>query len=350
MSRLLTHSRLKTARQCARLHFLKYVLGYRPVEDRAELAFGSLIHAALEVWWLGVKADLPQPQWLERANAALRAAPGVDAFDLVRAEVLMFGYDARWSADAALYEVLGVEEQFEFPLRNPATGGQSTVWRVAGKLDVRVRRKVDGSHGLIEHKTSSEDVGQGSTYWRRLRMDSQISIYFDGVAALGPAPEWCLYDVLGKPGIRPLKATPLESQKRKANGELYANQRAADETPEGFRVRLLEALLAEPERYFHRGEVVRLESELDEAREEIWQQGAQLRENENAGRHPRNPDACMAYGRACPFFGSCSGEASLDDASLFTRSTNLHPELADPSKSKEDATNADASTTPHAAA
>ena len=42
MTSLLTHSRLKTARQCARLHFFKYLLGYRPAEDAAALAFNKL--------------------------------------------------------------------------------------------------------------------------------------------------------------------------------------------------------------------------------------------------------------------------------------------------------------------
>lgn len=361
MSRLLTHSRLKTARQCGRLHWLKYVLGYRPTEDRAELFFGALIHLALEAWWLAVKAGVPVDAWLEAANAALKAAPGVDAFDLVRAEVMIFGYHARWFADAALYEVLGVEEQFEFPLINPATGGRSHVWTVAGKLDVRVRRRSDGTIGFIEHKTSSEDVGQGSLYWRRLRLDGQVSIYFDGCESLDeqlPAPEWCLYDVLAKPGQRPAQTAVLDEHGQKVvldgKGERVKTQagkwrqtgdtvqgfvlQTRPETPEEYRIRLLEALLAEPERYFHRGEVVRLESELAEARSEIWQQAAQLREDENADRHPRNPEACCPFGKPCRFFGVCTGESSLEDPSLFTRSENVHPELAPAVREAEQST------------
>lgn len=327
MSALLTHSRLKSARECARLHLFKYVLGYRPNEDAAELAFGTLIHLGLEAWWYAVKNGIPVDRWLALAVLAMREAQP-DPFDLVRAEVLLAGYHTRWAADAADFEVLGVEEQFEFPLVNPETGGRSTVWRVAGKLDVRVRRKSDNTHGIIEHKTSSEDVSPGSTYFARLRMDGQISIYFDGAASLGPAPQWCLYDVIGKPGQRPLKATPDESRKFKANGTLYANQRANDETPAEYQQRIAEVVSENPDKFFVRGDVVRLESELSESRAEVWQQAAILRENANAERHPRNPDSCTRGQRICPFFAVCCGEASLEDARLFTRLENPHPELA----------------------
>lgn len=326
---LLTHSRLKTARQCLRLHRYKYLDLYRPAEDAAALAFGSLLHVGLEAWWLAAKSGVPRELWLGVAVHAVKSVADVDPYDMARAVVLLAGYHVRWSEDAALYEVLGVEEQFEFPLVNPETGGQSPLWRVAGKLDVRVRRLSDGAHGIIEHKTSSMDVGPGSSYVAQLRLDGQVSTYFDGATSLSGEPTaFCLYDVLGKPAQKPLKATPLESRKFKANGELYAAQRLEDETPADYQARVAEAVSENPDKYFQRTEVVRLESELDEARSEIWQQAAQLRENANANRHPRNPDSCNAYGRLCPFFAVCCGEASLENEALFTRLESPHPELA----------------------
>ena len=36
---------------------------------------------------------------------------------------------------------------------------------------------------------------------------------FDGAAALGHDVAGCLYDVICKPGLRPLKATPVEARK-----------------------------------------------------------------------------------------------------------------------------------------
>lgn len=327
LSNLLTASRLKCARACKREHRIKYGLGYRPVVEAEELFFGSLIHLALEAWWRAVQAGLPAAEWLGRALAALSAVKA-DPFDMARAEVMVMGYDAFWSTEAALYEVLAVEARFESDLVNPETGAASRTWRLGGKLDVVLLDRRDGRVRFMEHKTSSEDISSGSAYWRKLRMDGQISVYFDGAAALGWQPVGCIYDVLGKPGQRPLKATPLENRKYTAAGKLYANQRDRDETPEEYKLRLAEAVTAEPARYYSRGEVVRLDAELAEARADIWSMGKELREAELANRAQRNPEACERYGRMCPFFDVCTGAASLDDPRLFTRTDQVHPELA----------------------
>ena len=54
-----------------------------------------------------------------------------------------------------------------------------------------------------------------------------------------------------------------------------------------------------------------------------------MRESELANRHPRNPGACVSYGRTCDFFGVCTGEESIKDERLFTRreSRAVHAEL-----------------------
>lgn len=316
--KLLTASRLRAARACQRLHSYQYEQGYRPVEDADFLRFGTLVHLGLEAWW---KSDG------DRLADALAAVQGeADPFDRVRAEELLRGYHFRW-IDEPL-EVLAVEVEFLTDLRNPATGAPSRTWKLAGKIDVIVRDLRDGLVRNVEHKTSAEDIRQGSEYWRRLRMDGQVSIYYVGAASLGHDVAGCLYDVLGKPGIRPLKATPVEARKFKKDGTLYANQRLADETPEEFRARLVEDIASDPNAYFQRGDVVRLESEMSEALFDIWQLGQQIREAELADRAPRNPDACVRYGRTCPYFDVCTGAASLDDTTRFTRRADVHPELS----------------------
>ncbi len=324
LSNLLSDSRMRVARRCFREHHFQYELGYRPVETAEELAFGALFHGGLEAWWGGALGKAPKEGWLSQAIAALRGAKA-DPFQLVAAEVLMHAYHARWADEP--YEVLAVELPFRTSVVNPETKATSRTWDQGGKLDAVVRRTTDGVLMLVEHKTSSEDVSMGSTYWKRLRINGQVSTYYDGAAAKGFEVEETLYDVIGKPAQRPLLATPMESRKHTKDGRLYANQRAADETPEEYRARVIEAVLADPNRYLTRGTVVRLEQELDEARADTWQLGRVLRENQLAGRAPRNPDACSRYGRMCPFFPVCTNEASLDDTRLYVRSDNVHPEL-----------------------
>lgn len=343
--RLMTASRARDARACRRRHYLKYSLGYRPVEDAHELRFGTLAHAGLEAWFLAAKEGLPQDAWLD---AALRAVTEreADAVDLARVQVMLTAYHLRWKDEP--YEVLGVEVPFEGPLINPATGRASQNWKLAGKLDALVRDRRDGRVLVVEHKTSKEDVSPGSDYWRRLRLDGQVSIYFEGGRILGHDIAGCLYDVLSKPG-HDLKAVPLLDEHgnkivldaqgervRTAQGKWRQTGDTAQgyvlqtrpETVEEYRERVAGVVAEAPERWCSRGEVVRLEDEMHGALTDVWQLAQQLREEELAQRWPRNPDACFPPGRTCPYWSACAGEASLDDPTRFVRSDEVHPELA----------------------
>ena len=251
--------------------------------------------------------------------------PQSDLFDYFRADAMLRGYHERWYAEP--YEVLAVEAEFRAPIVNPDTDAPSRTWKLGGKLDVIVRDPL-GRKLIVEHKTTSSDAGPGSDYLKRLRLDGQVSIYFDGASALGHDVDGCIYDVLVKPGIRPLRATPPESRKYTKDGRLYAAQRDADETPEEYFARLVETIAEDPNRFYLRAEVVRLETELAEARGDVWALGRQIQEARLARRYPRNPDACVRYGRTCEYFGVCTGEASLEDPYLFARAETVHPELS----------------------
>ena len=164
---LLTASRSKTARACARLDHYKYQLGYRPVQEEAEaLTFGKIVHSGLEAWWLTFD--------LTAAIAAVRATD-CDPFLRVRAEATLTGYHIQWFSSARDYEVISVEAEFRAPLINPATGAASKTFDLGGKLDALVRERATGRVLIVEHKTSGEDITPGSLYRRRLRMDGRAS-------------------------------------------------------------------------------------------------------------------------------------------------------------------------------
>jgi len=204
---MLTNSRLKCYRRCPREHHFSYRLGYRPAVEAEAMRFGTLFHRALEAWWRATD------ERLAAALAVLEQAigDGSDPFEVAKARALMTGYHARWIDEP--YEVLEVEVEFNAPLTNPATGSRSKTWALAGKLDVIVRDQRDGRVLIIDHKTASEDISAGSSYWKRLRLDSQISTYCVGGKALGYDVAGFVYDVIAKPGLKPLKATPPESRK-----------------------------------------------------------------------------------------------------------------------------------------
>ena len=339
---ILTTSRMACARRCQREHHLTYHLGYRPAVEADTLRFGGLIHLGLNAWWNSKTNRLADAlQVLELAEA--------DDFDRARATALLVGYDARWLDQAHLYEVIGIEVEFFAPLRNPESGMPSRTWRLGGKLDGLIREIATGRLGVLEHKSSSEDVGPGTDYWRRLRMDPQVSNYYaGGEALLGKPVDFCLYDVLKKPLQRPaaipvldeagtkVVLDPAGQRVRTKDGKKWRETADAaagyvlqtrPETATEYRDRLVALIGENPGAFYARGEVVRLDGEVDDAIFDAWQLAQQLHEANRIGRWPRNPNSCIRYGRSCPFLGVCSGEASLDDTTLFRKLDDVHPEL-----------------------
>lgn len=358
---LLTSSAMSVARSCLRQYRNRYVLGLIAIRaffaDAPEL--GTVVHAGLETWWNLIAAGNAEEQ-LRCTISVVREMVRemkLDAFLLARAEALLIGYHCVYADDAAQYEVLATEIEFEAPLVNPATNAESKTFKIAGKLDGVIRRIARKL--VLEHKTSGEDISQGSFYWQRRQMDGQVSIYFDGARALGHDVEGCLYDVLGKPDLRP-SAVPLVDEANvkivhDANGQRVRTKdgkkwretsdtaqgyvlQTRQETPAEFRQRLLDAITGDPDRYYQRAEVARLEEDLVDAARDRWQLALILRDAMRTGTWPRNPDACLRFGHPCEYLEACSGRASLDDPYLFRRRESAHPELAGPaSMPKEEA-------------
>jgi hypothetical protein len=231
---------------------------------------------------------------------------------------------------------------------------------------------IAGTTVLIEHKTSSSDIEDGSTFWKRLRLDSQASNYLVGAKAAGFEPTAVLYDVIRKPRIKPYTATPVEKREytkpkdrackecKKKNpapgphveavanddgssrdvqcvdgrivtdpgGRLYANMREHDETPDEYRARLRLDIIENVESYFKRGIVVRSVSEEREAAHDAWDVAEQVSRSRLTGRWSRNVDACERYGRFCDHFAVCTGETSHDNPTRYRQTKDPHEELA----------------------
>jgi len=324
VSELITASRLSAFRRCPRYHALSYDQRVEPTTAPVQYRWGTAMHRALEAWWIAAR-DGDADGMHARAIEALESVPDLDPYDRARAIASLAGYHARWS-NAGL-RVLAVEIEFEAPLVNPDSLAASRTFRVAGKIDA-IAEDADGRIWIVEHKTSSDDIAAGSPYWQRLRLDAQISIYLDGARAIGFEPAGCLYDVIGKPGQKPLMATPVEARKYTKAGTLYANQREADETPDEFGARVGELIAADPSGYYQRGIVVRTGDEMTDARREIWDSARLLRFAQREGCQIRNPSACAPFrGAVCTFFDLCSGAAEIDGIRYRIRES-AHPELA----------------------
>lgn len=364
---LYTSSRLRVLRECLRKHLYQYVLAIRTAPTD-QMLFGTVTHSALEAYFLAWKrGDLAAR--LPAAFAAITSSQ-LSHLEQARIRILVIAYDARWGAEP--WDVLEVEVQFRYVLGD---------YLIGGKIDAIIRDRRDGRVYVLEHKTTRSDASPGSAYWERLAVDSQVSIYLDGAATLGFDVAGCIYDVLKRPLHDPKLATPVAEREYtqgkgckkcggsakpgeivKGNGyytvafttvesikcdgcngtgwklgkdgkpeapRLVARHRDADETPQEYEDRLVEEITSRPDDYLIRSTVVRLDDELPRMRTDLLdtirlERAAHLLFGDDP---PRNPDACARYGSLCPFFGACSGRASIDDTNLFPRG-DAHPELA----------------------
>lgn len=311
---LLTHSRMVSFKTCPRKHHYEYIAGIRRDIDGAPLRMGSALHEGIDILKSGRSLDEAcQVVYQNYANVPAWATTD-EAIEewTVECEIvlrLVTAWQWRWQTD--IIEVIATEQAFELPLINPATGAKSRTWNIAGKIDGIVRL-ADGRIAVMETKTTSDDLSPDSDFWRRLRMDQQISHYMLAARTLGYAVETVYYDVLRKPGIRP-KLIGKGDDKHRETASEYGDRLSID-------------ISERPDFYLARREIPRLDSDLEEFRSELWDIGKAISE----GRSYRNTAACVSPYR-CAYLNICSDnlDVSSHTPSGFVRLTSsLHPELA----------------------
>lgn len=387
---LITYSRMAMWRACCRRHHIVYELGIRPIKEAIQLVVGTVMHAWLQVWF-GNQQLVPvqwvsptKPIWdtdyrddlaaevlapVERGFAGLDAS---DPFEAARLRAMVLAYHLRWRRlpQGTTMTVLAVEREFRAPLVNPIDGQVSKSYERGGKIDAIVEIDTQDAEWcgqwIVEHKSHSGPLDPGAAYFAKLRADGQCSDYFIGARSMGFDPRGIIYDVVCKPKLEPLKATPEADRKmtigqgcracgggkdKRGSGadrdsepdckmacfqcegsgwkdapRYYAGTRLQDETPGEYGLRCFQVIAAEPERYLHRHKVVRLEDEIREHQVDGWYDVRAMHERRKTGIASRNPNACYLYNRPCEYHGVCWGGARLDDNRLF-RISKKHPEL-----------------------
>jgi len=245
---------------------------------------------------------------------------------------LIYGYAWRWGDEQP--ETVASEIRFDLPLRLPS-GRNSRTFRLAGRID-KIIRMPGGRLAIRETKTTGEDVGPDSDYWSQLRIDQQISIYMLAAREVGYDVQTVEYDCLRKPLIRPSKLSKTELlgieqghyRERSCPPTVPPDGR---ETPELWAMRLQSEIQSKPDWYYARREIPRLESDLAETREELWQQAQMLRDCQRRCAWPRNTGACLRPYR-CPVWELCCSGISPDQDPLpsgYERVRNVHPELSE---------------------
>jgi len=264
-------------------------------------------------------------------------------WDAAKAKGLMAGYHRRWADQS--YVTIDTEQQFELPIVNPSTGKSSRTFVQAGKFDGVI--KMGQRHFLLEHKTTSDQIEKpDSPYFKRLEIDSQVSMYVLAHWQSGIKLDGTVYDVIKKPGIRACNVPKGTANKivgtcRELNesGSYYGWKinsedlsRFADdkgdhkESPIMYANRLASDCHDRPNWYFQRRMIPRLDNELLEWAQELWDTAQAMRDSNNSGRHFRNSGACMQFNTPCRFLGVCSGHDSVG-SDKWIKAPAVHDEL-----------------------
>lgn len=342
---LITHSRQDCFKSCRRKHYYRYETGLRRIDDSRALRMGKAFHDGIAALGRGQGVDAA----FHDAGRYYDAMP--EAFDpyewaIERETVLRLvaAYEWRWASQPLEY--LAVERGFQLPLLNPATGRPTPAFDLAGKIDAIVRLP-DGRLAVKESKCLGDDISHDSPLWRRMRMDSQVSLYIHAARRLGFECDTVLYDVARKPTIKPEQIPILDANGLKivldADGLRVMTKQgkprqtgSADDgyvlqtrpmTPEEWGDKLTTDIMARPEFYFARVEVPRLQADIDEYQSELWDIQRDIQDARKNQKHYRtvNRNTCGF----CEYFDICSGATSIESGPPvgFEYVTNLHPEL-----------------------
>ena len=341
---------MASAKTCLRRHWFEYELGIRADRSGQPLRMGGAYHLGLEV--LGKSGDLDQAVAAIRKNYAT-PPEWVSALDDWRTEEetvvrMVCGYAWRWQdQEGGLFggEVVATELPFEISIVNPETGRTTPTFKLAGVID-KIVRLPDGRLAVMEHKTAGQSsIEPDNDYWKRLRMDHQITTYLLAAPVLGYSVQTVLYDVAKKPGIKRGVVPLLDEADNKVvtdeNGQRVYTQagkprqtgdkakgytlQTRPETPTEFGERFNKDIALRPDWYYQRQEIARTLDEVEDFRLELWQTQQLLRDCQRNGRWFRNTGACLSSFR-CSYF-PCN---QLDTDTIpegFVKLDYVHPEL-----------------------
>jgi len=330
---VLTNSRIASFKQCRRKHYFAYHLAVRRAPSEA-LRIGGAVHMGLDILKSGQKIDHAVRAILD--NYATLIADAVDdeyaealTVECEKCIRLVQGWEWRWSESSI--EVVATELGFGVPIINPQTRRATPIYRLRGKIDAIVRME-NGELAILEHKTTGESIDAESDYWKRQRLDSQISLYMIAAKTLGYEVTTVLYDVIHKPTIRPKRIAQTDEAGLKIvldeNGDRVLKsdgmpRQSADakkgwtlqterETVTAYGERLIADIYDRPDYYYARVSVPRLASDLEAMREELWDVQQDIRAAELNNNHYRNSGACMSP-YPCEYLDVCSHDTDLHE-------------------------------------
>lgn len=243
---------------------------------------------------------------------------------------MMAGYHIKWNEQK--WTTLSIEEEFHVPIYNPESGAKSRLYTFAGKFDGTVTDDT-GRVYLLEHKTTSQDIlDPSSSYWRQLLVDSQINSYMLAGHIQGREFAGVVYDVVRKPSIKPKRISKKDQSVLLSHG-LYLDVKVSNEarsldfeSPELFGIRVTKEYLSNPNRFYQRRTVHRLESEVIDFATELSHISEEVYRTELHGTDYRNSASCHSFNTPCEYLSLCSNHDS-EDSGNWAKQGQVHSEL-----------------------
>lgn len=302
---VLTYTALNTFRNCPRKYKHRFMDMLQARRKAESLAFGSVIHEALQLWYTLGSCEHKLFKVLDRIDRQFdnRNSDPAQQHLWQLARAMFMGYAARYAEEE--FEVVEVEKEFQGEIRNPETGRSSQTFIMAGKVDGIVR--VGRDYYLLEHKTAA---AVDANYLDKLWTDTQIALYSHYLRQVGYPVAGVIYNVLVKSRLQQRAGeTEEEYQARLAmlaaknkSGKSNA-KRNEPETEEEFQARL-NAWYAQPEA-FHRERIYLSEDRMALLQEEVWEITQQYLDAKRRGVFLLNTSHCFSFQRPCEYLPLC---------------------------------------------
>lgn len=290
----LTHSTVKEFGKCPRSYYYRNVANMVPKSTKAPLMFGSVFHNALEDIY--THGDLDQALDQVRLQLGSIDQSFFDQKDQDKLEwsrVVLIAAVYAWYQKFYLtdinnpgFQIVDLERKYRnLPIVNPKTGRVSKLAKWAFTSDMLIR--LDGDLWMVEYKTASQ---MGQTYIERLELCSQVSGYVDNIQRIYKEPvKGIIYRILKKPSIK-IKKNETQSSFLDRLTKMFEEE-SAD--------RLIE--------YRFR----RSKEELDDYKQDQWEETQQILAAHKKGMFPRNTNSCVMYGK-CSYFSLCKRQEGAE--------------------------------------
>ena len=307
---IITSSSMGTLQACAENYRLRYVAGLAAVDRPRTLLMGSVFHDAVEAFRKGgTFFDM-----IDVVGGATELSPD----DVCVLTAMVEAYHQKYRREAGNFTEVEMEFYYDGL-------GRDTV--LAGKIDAVA--KATPGHLLYETKTVGRIDGD---YLDRLWSARQTLIYNRVLNQMGYDIQGVMYDLVGKPTIRRLLATPVEKRrytKDKDTGQmrLHAKQRDRDESDAEFMERLREWYQRHPEA-LHRELIIYTPDQLESIEQDVKNEVKRLQWHIQSGVWPRSLSSCHRFNRPCEFSPLCSsGGNPVVLETKYQRRDKIHSEL-----------------------